>query len=205
MQSVLHWEKIYSTKTIEGTSWYQEHATRSLSLIRSTGIKKEAAIIDVGAGASSLAGDLIEAGYSDITVLDISGTALVAAQKRMGSRAILVNWMEADVTRAILPHHRFDVWHDRAVFHFLTEPEDRHAYVERVLHAVKPGGHVIIATFAEDGPDRCSGLPVMRYRPEELHREFGAAFVLLHHEKEAHRTPAGAIQQFTYCYCRKAA
>ena len=114
-----------------------------------------------------------------------------------------VLWVEGDITRAEFPIHRFDIWHDRAVFHFLTEPVDRQAYVDRVMHAVRPGGHVIVATFAEDGPEKCSGLPVMRYQPEALHAEFGDAFLLVEHEKEAHHTPSGAVQQFVYCYCRK--
>jgi hypothetical protein len=114
-----------------------------------------------------------------------------------------VNWIEANILEAKLPLHAFDIWHDRAVFHFLTSSEERHAYVDAVLKAVKPGGHVIVATFAEDGPDRCSGLPVMRYNAEGLHAEFGSPFELLGHEEEAHHTPAGKMQKFVYCYCRK--
>ncbi|HSM98229.1 MAG TPA: class I SAM-dependent methyltransferase, partial [Gallionella sp.] len=125
------------------------------------------------------------------------------AQRRLGSRAAGVQWIVADVTKAELPARRFDVWHDRAVFHFLTSAEDRAAYVQTVFRAVKPGGHVIVATFAEDGPNQCSGLPVMRYRSDELHAEFGEAFTLLSHRKEAHHTPSGKVQQFVYCYCRK--
>jgi SAM-dependent methyltransferase len=136
-------------------------------------------------------------------VLDLSSAALVVAKQRLGTQADAVHWVEGDITHAEFPLHRFDIWHDRAVFHFLTNPTDRHAYVERVMHAVRPGGHVIIATFAEDGPEKCSGLPVMRYQPETLHAEFGDSFLLITHEKEAHRTPFGTVQQFVYCYCRK--
>lgn len=200
-----HWEKVYATKAVTSVSWFQEHAQTSLDLIRSTGVPRDAAIIDVGGGASTLVDDLLLDGYSHLAVLDISAAALAAAQQRIGPLADHVQWLEADITQADLPTAHFDVWHDRAVFHFLTSPQDRQRYVETVMHAVKPGGHVIIATFAEDGPLQCSGLPVMRYRPGELHAQFGEAFHLLRHSKEAHLTPSGAIQQFIYCYCRKAA
>ena len=162
-----------------------------LDLIKATGVSHDAAIIDVGGGASTLVDDLLANGYTDLTVLDLSAAALAAARKRLGAQASKVRWIEADITKADLPANRFDVWHDRAVFHFLTTPEDRAAYVQAVFHSVKPGGHVIVATFAEDGPNQCSGLPVMRYRADELHAEFGEAFSLLSHEKEAHHTPSG--------------
>ncbi|MEO8331397.1 MAG: class I SAM-dependent methyltransferase [Gallionella sp.] len=171
-------------------------------MLRNTGVAKSAAIIDVGGGASTLVDDLISEGYSDVTVLDLSRAALSAAGQRLGVRAAQVNWLEADVTDADLPTHRYDVWHDRAVFHFLTEPQQRQAYVETVFRAVKPGGHVIVATFAEDGPTQCGGLPVMRYAANQLHAEFGEAFTLIKHVKEAHHTPSGSVQQFVYCYCR---
>lgn len=199
-----HWEQVYNTKAPDSVSWFQEHADQSLRLIHSTGLAKQAAIIDVGGGASRLADDLVLEGYTDLTVLDLSAAALAVARQRMGKHADAVHWMEGDITRARFPKYRFDVWHDRAVFHFLTDPADRRAYVERVRHAVRPGGHVIVATFAEDGPEKCSGLPVMKYQPETLHAEFGDAFLLIEHEKETHHTPFGTVQQFVYCYCRKA-
>jgi SAM-dependent methyltransferase len=199
-----HWEQVYNTKAPDSVSWFQEHADQSLRLIHSTGLAKQAAIIDVGGGTSRLVDDLALAGYTDLTVLDLSAAALAVARQRMGEHADAVHWMEGDITRARLPKYRFDVWHDRAVFHFLTDPADRRAYVERVRHAVRPGGHVIVATFAEDGPEKCSGLPVMKYQPETLHAEFGDAFLLIEHEQETHHTPSGTIQQFVYCYCRKA-
>lgn len=198
-----HWEQVYATKSPDAVSWFQEHADQSLRLIRNTGLDKEAAIIDVGGGASTLVDDLAAQGYTDLTVLDLSAAALAVAKQRLGKYAAAVHWMEGDVTNAEFPGRRFDIWHDRAVFHFLTDPADRQAYVERVMHAVRPGGHVIIATFAEDGPEKCSGLPVMRYQPESLHAEFGEAFMLVDHEKEVHHTPSGATQRFVYCYCRK--
>lgn len=204
MDSKQHWERIYTTKPPDSVSWFQEHAGQSLRLIHNTRLGKDAAIVDVGGGASRLVDGLAAEGYTDLTVLDLSSAALAVARQRLGRHADEVRWMEGDVTRAEFPAHRFDIWHDRAVFHFLTDPADRHAYVERVMRAVRPGGHVIVATFAEDGPDKCSGLPVMRYQPETLHAEFGDAFLLVEHEKEAHHTPSGTVQQFVYCYCRKA-
>ncbi len=198
-----HWEQVYHSKTADSVSWFQEHSDQSLRLIHNAGLGKEAAIIDVGGGTSRLVDDLAAAGYTDLTVLDLSSAALAVAKRRLGKYAATVHWIEGDITRAEFPKHRFDIWHDRAVFHFLTDPVDRHAYVERVMHAVRPGGHVIVATFAEDGPEKCSGLPVMRYQAETLHAEFGDAFLLVEHEKEAHHTPFGTVQQFVYCYCRK--
>ncbi|MFA7399142.1 MAG: class I SAM-dependent methyltransferase [Sideroxydans sp.] len=198
-----HWEQVYTTKPSDSVSWFQEHADQSLRLIHKTGLDKDAAIIDVGGGASILVDELAAEGYTDLTVLDLSAAALSVAKQRLGEHADAVHWMEGDITRAEFPTHRFDIWHDRAVFHFLTDSADRNAYVERVMRSVRPGGHVIIATFGEDGPEKCSGLPVVRYKPESLHAEFGEAFLLVEHEKEAHHTPAGSVQQFVYCYCRK--
>ena len=202
MQSKEHWEQVYSAKAPDAVSWFQDHATLSLRLIRATGVPPSGSIIDVGGGASTLVDDLIAAGFSDVTVLDLSRAALTAATSRLGGKASQVQWLEADITTASLPGGAYDVWHDRAVFHFLTAPADRAAYVRAVLHSVKPGGHVIVATFAEDGPTHCSGLPVMRYTADELHLEFGKRFSLMSHDKEAHHTPFGTVQQFIYCYCR---
>jgi SAM-dependent methyltransferase len=203
MQSKDHWEKVYSTKATDAVSWFQPHADFSVGLIKATGVGRDASIIDVGGGASTLVDDLLANGYTNLSVLDLSAAALAAARNRLGAKATDVRWIEADITRANLAGNQFDIWHDRAVFHFLTAPEDRAAYVQAVFHSVKPGGHVIVATFAEDGPNQCSGLPVMRYRADELHAEFGASFSLLSHEKEAHHTPSGTVQQFVYCYCRR--
>lgn len=201
-QDKVHWEHVYAAKPDTLVSWYQEHALCSLALLNKTGVPKAAAIIDVGGGASTLVDDLLEHDYSDLTILDLSAAALSAAKRRLGKRASKVHWLEADITDADLCKHRYDVWHDRAVFHFLTDPQQRQAYVETVFHAVKPGGHVIVATFGEDGPTQCSGLPVMRYAANELHAQFGEAFSLVRHVEETHQTPSGAIQQFVYCYCR---
>lgn len=201
-QSKQHWEQVYQTKSVDAVSWYQPHAAQSLALVHATGVARSAGIIDVGGGASTLVDDLLADGYMDVSVLDLSGAALGAARQRLGVSAERVTWLEADVTQVDLPMHRYDVWHDRAVFHFLTEVTQRQAYVEQVFRAVRPGGHVIVATFAEDGPEQCSGLPVCRYAAEALHAEFGEAFELVHHAREAHHTPGGKVQQFVYCYCR---
>ncbi|MDP3813676.1 class I SAM-dependent methyltransferase [Pseudomonas sp.] len=203
MQPKEHWEQVYSSKAVDEVSWFQEHAALSLKLIRDAGVPLTASIIDVGGGASTLVDDLLANGYGNVTVLDLSGAALAAAKHRLGARAADVQWLEANIIEAELGSNAYDVWHDRAVFHFLTSAEERHAYVRAVLRAVKPGGLVIVATFAEDGPSKCSGLPVMRYDAQELHAEFGEPFVLLGHEKESHYTPGGNEQKFVYCFCRK--
>jgi SAM-dependent methyltransferase len=203
MPDKAHWDKVYGSRAIDAVSWYQEHAERSLDLIGKLGIGKDEPIIDVGGGASVLVDDLLADGYTELTVLDLSGAALTAARARLGARAVSVQWIEGDVTHAELPCGRYALWHDRAVFHFLTTPEQRDAYVCQVLHAVRPGGHIIVATFAEDGPTECSGLPVMRYDADGLHGEFGAPFELLGHEREEHVTPAGRVQSFLYCFCRR--
>lgn len=197
-----HWEAVYTSKSPQAVSWYQPHAETSLRLIRETGVAKSGAILDVGGGASTFVDDLLNEGYEQVTVLDLSAEALRASQARLGSRAHLVSWIEADITTVQLPENAYDVWHDRAVFHFLLEPEHRRAYVRAVQRSVKAGGHVIVATFAEDGPEKCSGLTVHRYSAEELHDEFGNSFALVHHEKEPHETPFGSIQNFVYCHCR---
>lgn len=202
MQSKDHWERVYTTKQTDSVSWFQQHADLSLELIRATGAGKDAAIIDVGGGASTLVDDLLAEGYTDLTVLDLSKTALDTARNRLGYEESKVRWLDADITQADLPSNRYDIWHDRAVFHFLTDPADRAAYVQKVMLSVKPGGHVIVATFAQDGPLQCSDLPVMRYSPDELHDQFGEAFKLLIHCTEQHHTPGGKVQPFVYCYCR---
>lgn len=205
MESKEHWEKVYTSKGETEVSWFQEHAHLSLKLIRDANIPTSASIIDVGGGASTLVDDLLANGYQHVTVLDLSGAAMVTAKARIGAHVADVQWLEADILKVELPAHAYDVWHDRAVFHFLTTEDERHAYVQKVLQSVKPGGLVIVATFAEDGPTKCSGLPVMRYSANDLHSEFGEPFELLGHEKESHHTPGGNEQKFVYCFCRKVA
>ncbi|MBZ0091789.1 MAG: class I SAM-dependent methyltransferase [Sulfuricellaceae bacterium] len=201
-QDKSHWEKVYQTKDSTEVSWYRNHLDTSLAFIEQTGISRDARIIDVGGGASTLVDDLLAQGYANVSVLDISAAALATAKARLGAQGEKVQWLEADITRAELPHHYYDVWHDRAVFHFLTGADDRQHYVERVLHAVKPGGHIIMACFGPDGPLQCSGLDTVRYSPDRLHGEFGAPFRLVNSASEDHRTPFGKEQQFVYCYCR---
>ncbi|MBF0218776.1 MAG: class I SAM-dependent methyltransferase [Gammaproteobacteria bacterium] len=200
-----HWEEVYRNKATHNVSWFQPHAERSLRLIKESQIALNATILDVGGGASTLVDDLLGAGYKRINVLDLSAAALAHAQLRCGERASNVNWLETDILETEFAPQSIDLWHDRAVFHFLTSAEDRRRYVAQVLHAVKKDGHVIIATFAEDGPLQCSGLDVRRYSYTALHAEFGAPFTLKKHERETHHTPAGKEQYFTYCYCQKSA
>lgn len=203
MQSKQHWETVYTTKATDEVSWFQNHAELSLKIIRDSDIPLSGKIIDVGGGASTLVDDLLNAGYCNISVLDLSGAALAKAKARLGAKAATIKWLEANILDVDLPANYYDVWHDRAVFHFLTTEAERHQYVEQVMRAVKPGGLVIVATFAEDGPEKCSGLPVMRYSTEALHSEFGDAFQLLGSEPEVHITPAGKEQKFVYCFCKR--
>ena len=197
-----HWEGIYGHKDETEVSWHQERPVMSLRLIEQAGVGPEAPIIDVGGGASHLVDDLLAQGFSDVTVLDLAGAALAQARARLGTRADAVAWIEADAT-AWQPARTYRLWHDRAVFHFLTEPADRAAYLERLRTAVPAGGHVVIAAFGPEGPERCSGLPVVRYAPETLHESLGRGFGLLAVQTETHRTPAGTDQQFVGCLFRR--
>lgn len=197
-----HWENVYRSKAVNEVSWFQPQAASSLRLIEGCA-GHDAAIIDVGGGASVLVDNLLDAGYHDLTVLDLAEAALATTRARLGARAQGVEWIAGDITAVPLPAARYDVWHDRAVFHFLTDAADRARYVAQVLRAVKPGGHVIVAAFGPGGPLQCSGLDVVRYAPDALHAEFGAAFRLERHETEVHHTPAGKDQEFVYCYCRR--
>jgi 2-polyprenyl-3-methyl-5-hydroxy-6-metoxy-1,4-benzoquinol methylase len=197
-----HWEKVYAEKAPNEVSWYRPHLETSLALIEQTASGRSAKVIDVGGGESTLVDDLLDHGYENITVLDISQSAIDANRKRLGKAAERVRWLVADITRVELESSLYEVWHDRAVFHFLTAAADRVAYVRQVAHAVKRGGHVIVSTFGPEGPERCSGLDVVRYDAESLHREFGIHFRMLGSSVELHRTPLGTIQQFLYCYCR---
>ncbi len=198
-----HWERVYQTKAPDAVSWYRPHLETSLALIKSAiNDDQQSAIIDVGGGESTLVDDLLVQGYADITVFDISSTALQVTQKRLGEWSNRVNWWVGDITQANLPPRRFDLWHDRAVFHFLKQPEQRTAYVQQIARVLRPGGHVIVATFAQEGPEKCSGLEVVRYDAATLHRQFGEDFQLMQSRRETHHTPFGTTQQFVYCYCR---
>ena len=194
-----HWDTIYRQKRPGEVSWYQPHLTRSLQLLANAGLRPESRIIDVGGGASTLVDDLLDQGVTDITVLDISGHALAAAKARLGKRAEPVTWLEADITQVQLPDASYDLWHDRAVFHFLTGAEDRRRYLDTMRKALTPGGQAVLATFALDGPPRCSGLEVVRYSPETLHAEVGKDFRLVETISEEHWTPFQTMQRFLYC------
>ena len=197
-----HWEKIYKSKAPDAVSWYRPHLETSLALIQRVGTGPAGRIIDVGGGESTLVDDLLAHGFSDVTVLDISSTAIDVSKKRLGEASTGVHWIVADVTQALLPPARYDIWHDRAVFHFLGSEDERTAYVRNVAHAVSPGGHVIVSTFGPEGPEKCSGLDVVRYDSDSLHGQFGSRFRLIESSKEIHRTPFGTDQQFLYCLCR---
>lgn len=197
-----HWDDIYGRKGADAVSWYRPHLERSLEFITATGLPSDAALIDVGAGASTLVDDLLTRGFSNLTVLDLSEAAIETAKKRLGPRADSVRWSVGDITKVELPEAAYDFWHDRAVFHFLREPAARRRYVDAVRRALKPGGHVLVATFGPQGPERCSGLDVVRYDADGLHGEFGGEFRKVSNATELHTTPWGSEQQFVYCYCR---
>lgn len=192
-----HWESVYRENDQELVGWYQAYPALSLRLLRSCGVPRDAPIVNIGGGSSVLVDHLLDSGHTDVTVLDLSATALALAKERLGCRSDLVTWIEADVTE----HHferAYRVWHDRAALHFLIEEESQDRYVDKLTAAVPAGGHVIIATFAPDGPERCSGLPVKRYSEESLSRTLGAEFEPVRFEYEIHRTPGGSTQTFLY-------
>ncbi len=202
MEIKAHWEEVYRSKRADEVSWFQPEATLSLNFIRQVAPHRAATVLDVGGGASTLVDGLLAAGYTGVTVLDLSAAAMEQARQRLGESASRVTWTEGDALTARLHPHAVDVWHDRAVFHFLTAADDRARYVEQVRAAVRPGGHMLVATFAEDGPTRSSGLPASRYSAASLHAEFGAGFRLLQTTREEHRTPDGRTQAFVYCLCQ---
>jgi SAM-dependent methyltransferase len=198
-----HWEQVYRTKASTDVSWYQATPRRSLQLLDAVGAGPGTAVIDVGGGDSTLVDALLDRGIRDVTVLDISRAALDRAAARLGERAASVAWIAADVTTAELPASAYDVWHDRAVFHFLVAEEDRRRYRAAVDRALRPGGHLLLATFAPDGPVRCSGLEVARWSPEGLEEEFGGEYALVAGGYDEHRTPGGAVQRFAWAALRR--
>lgn len=202
MDTKTHWDKVYTTKAPDAVSWYRAHLETSLALIERAVDSCSASIIDVGGGESTLVDDLLLRGYNNITVLDVSQSAIGLTKRRLGAAAEQVRWLVADITKIELEPGAYDLWHDRAVFHFLTDREQRTAYVRQVARSVEPGGHIIVSTFGPEGPTKCSGLEVTRYDAESLHREFGARFRLIESSKEVHHTPFGTTQQFLYCYWR---
>jgi SAM-dependent methyltransferase len=201
MDRQAHWEKIYQSKGLQELSWTQSTCARSLEFIRRTGVSPDAALIDVGGGASVLVDQLLDLSFSNLSVLDLSGAALSIARSRLGDRAGQVTWLEQDITRASLPR-KYAVWHDRAVFHFLTDESDRKAYAATLAGALEPGGFLILSSFAPDGPTRCSGLDIRRYDCEDVRRELGGSLTLVDRAREDHATPFGTIQKFSYCFFR---
>ena len=199
-----HWENVYTTKGENEVSWFQQDPAPSFELIIQAGATHGSAIIDIGGGASRLVDHLVEQGFEDVTVLDLSGAALEAARRRLASRANRVHWVVADAT-AWEPAKAYDIWHDRAAFHFLTEEKDRAAYIARLTRGVRPGGHAIIATFALDGPEKCSGLPVARYDSASLGQALGSKFHLVHARRHEHATPWGSQQMFQFSVFRREA
>jgi len=202
MQTTEHWENVYRSKNFDVVSWYAPHLGESLRLIGQLTPDKTAAIVDIGGGESTLVDDLLHCNYLDVSVLDISATAVEFTRQRLGAKAKDVSWHVGNVTQYDFGSKQFDLWHDRAVFHFLTEPAARRAYVELVRRSVKPGGHVLMATFGPDGPLKCSDLDVVRYDDQSLHHEFGEGFQMLGSKLTEHNTPMGIRQQFLYCWCR---
>ena len=197
-----HWQQVYLSKGEHQVSWSQPDPQPSLGLIEKFAGGAGASIVDIGGGASRLVDSLVKGGFGEITVLDLSEAALQAAKERMGSAGDAIQWVAADVT-AWRPPHPFDIWHDRAAFHFLVDAKDRQAYIDRLSSGVKAGGHAIIATFAPDGPEKCSGLPVQRYDPEGLGKAVGGGFELVEHLAHHHVTPWGAAQSFQFSVLRR--
>ncbi len=203
MTTQTHWETVYADKSADEVSWYQPHLERSLRMIEAAGPASDAPIIDVGGGESTLVDDLLARGYRNVTVLDISQKAIDVARDRLGSAADSVTWRVADVTAASLPGHYYTVWHDRAVFHFLVEPEQRARYLRQLRNSLACGGHLVIATFGPNGPRQCSGLDVMRYDLASLHEQVGPEFELVSYCIEQHRTPGGRKQEFLYAHFKR--
>ena len=192
-----HWQKVYTSKKEDGVSWFQATPTPSLELLALANASENSAIIDIGGGASRLVDALVDKEYQDLTVLDLSEAALEAARERLASRAQRVNWIVADVT-VWKPERQYDIWHDRAAFHFLTDTADQSAYADRLLRALRPGGYAIIGTFALDGPEKCSGLPVQRHDANSLAAVLGGGFALIDTRRHEHVTPWGAVQKFQF-------
>jgi SAM-dependent methyltransferase len=202
MDMQAYWEQLYGAKSPQETSWYEPHLQTSLDWIAAAAKSPSASIIDIGGGESTLVDDLLARGYDRLSVLDIAGAAIRKSQERLGSAAKLVAWLVGDVTTSALPTATYDVWHDRAVFHFLTKPEQRLAYVHQIVSALKPGGQVVMATFGPEGPEKCSGLDIKRYDAASLHHELGTNFQMVRSSLTEHRTPFGTTQQFLYCQFR---
>ena len=198
-----HWNAVYASKKPEEVSWYQLHLQKSVEIIAGMQLLKTASILDVGGGASTLVDDLLDQGFQHLTVVDLSVEALKESKKRLGKLAEKVTWMEADITQTELVPSSFDLWHDRAVFHFLVSEEQRKKYCALAVKSLKPGAHLLIATFNLDGPEKCSGLEIKRYSPDTLKIEFGDEFQFIKSVEERHQTPSGKIQSFIYCHFQR--
>jgi SAM-dependent methyltransferase len=200
-----HWEQVYATRMAEKLGWYKPRLDTSLAWIEEIGLDKSASIIDIGGGASTFVDDLVDAGYESITVFDISQSALDFAKKRLGQQSELVMWLVGDITSYALPPNRFDLWHDRAFFHFLTAEDQQEDYRANLINALKPGGHLLISVFAPEAPPKCSGLPVQRYDTDQLVTILGSELKLIRQHKEMHVTPGGVEQMYLYCLFQRAA
>jgi ubiquinone/menaquinone biosynthesis C-methylase UbiE len=205
MSTKQHWQQVYSTKSTDQVGWYAPHLTTSIKWITDLDLDPDDPVIDVGGGASTLADDLLDKGYRKVSVLDLSDSAISVVKKRLGTRASQISWLLGDVTEVDLPVSHFELWHDRAVFHFLVEPGQQMKYRDKLLRALKPGARFIIGVFELEAPPQCSGLPVERYSVEKLSAIFGAEFNLERHQKEMHKTPSGVEQQYLYCQFQRTA
>lgn len=197
-----HWEQVYTSKPSERLGWYKPRLQTSLEWISALGLDRGAPVIDVGGGASTLVDDLLDQGYTAITVLDLAEPAIDLIKARLGERSTAVTWLSGDITEVELPENAYELWHDRAVFHFFTELADRERYRDNLCRAMRPGGHIVMGTFAPEAPPRCSGLPVQRYDLERLQESLGSEFRLQRHKKEMHVTPGGVEQMYLYCEFR---
>ncbi len=198
-----HWEHLYGSTKSESHSWHQPHLRQSLALIAEAQLAKDARLVDIGGGDSTLVDDLLEEGYVNVTVVDISRSAMDQAKNRLGALASRVHWVQGDVTKAEFPPDGFDLWHDRALFHFLTANESRAAYLALLRSSLRSGGYAVMATFSEKGPEECSGISTTRYSEKALAEQLGASFHLVDSREEVHRKPQGGEQQFIYCLFRK--
>lgn len=198
-----HWQDVYMRKRAGEVSWYRAHLERSLGWIEAAGLAPTDRIVDVGGGASTLVDDLLDRGHQAVTVLDLSDAALAQARERLGERAASVTWLAGDAREPLLAAESVALWHDRAAFHFLTVEADRAAYLDHLRRAVRPGGHVLLSTFALDGPERCSGLEVRRHSPAQLASALGDGFRVVETAREIHRTPWDSAQLFSCVWCQR--
>jgi SAM-dependent methyltransferase len=204
MNNAKHWNQIYTDRATNSLGWYKPHLETPLAWIDELGLDPQDPVIDVGAGASTLIDDLLARGHQSLTVLDLSSSAIQITRQRLGAASAAVTWLVGDVTELALPRRCYRLWHDRAVFHFLTRPQSQQKYRRAVLNSLEAGGYFIIGTFAPEAPAQCSGLPVQRYDTELLATTFGEPFELRQQKEEMHTTPGGVGQAYLYCLFQKA-